>query len=91
MEDQEKEMWNKHKQNIRQMRNSRRSQFREIITDLTNAGFEIKEITPFQFRINDCLDIYPQNKRYHDIVKNERGDIRGIKFGEFVRNYFGIK
>jgi len=91
MEDQEKEMWRGHKEDMKKMRDSRRAQFHETIIELRNAGFEVVEITPFQYRINECLDIYPQNKRYHDIIKNERGDIRGIKFSDFVRKYFGIK
>jgi epoxyqueuosine reductase QueG len=76
---------------MNKMRGRRRYQFLEIINEFKELGFDIKEITEYQFRINDCLDIFPSNKRYHDITKNVRGDIRGSSFNQFIRNYFGLK
>lgn len=83
--------WKEHNDNMNKMRGRRRYQFLEIINEFKELGFDIKEITEYQFRINDCLDIFPSNKRYHDITKNVRGDIRGSSFNQFIRNYFGLK
>lgn len=43
------------------------------IERLKTKGYRIHEFTPYQFRINDVLDIYPMNKKWHDLVNNKRG------------------
>jgi hypothetical protein len=92
MDEQEfdREYWDNHKKQMKIMRDKRRDELSMALRNLRSAGFEIKTITPHQFRINECLDIYPANKRYHDVIKNKRGDIRGVRFEDFVKNYFGI-
>jgi len=76
---------------MNKMRERRRLVFLDTIDEFKGLGFDIKTITEYQFRINDCLDIFPSNKRYHDLTKNVRGDIRGKTFNQFIRNYFGLK
>ena len=46
----------------------------EAILRLRDEGFRVEQLTPYQFRIHDVLDLYPTRQRYHDIVRNERGD-----------------
>lgn len=91
MEDNEKELWKQHKQDMTNMRRRRQDTFREVIKEFRRMGFEVKELTPFQIRFNDCIDVYPSNKRFHDLKNNVRGDIRGKKFSDFLRNYFNIR
>ena len=91
MDEAEKQMWKDHKKEVDIMRQKRRGQFRETIKEFRDMGFDVKEVTPFQFRFNDSVDVYPSNKRYHDLTKGVRGDIRGIGFTKFLRQFFGLK
>ncbi len=36
-------------------------------------GLKIEELTPYQFRIDGDLDIYPTRRKWHDISMNTRG------------------
>jgi hypothetical protein len=70
----------------------RKQEFRRAEIELREKGFTVVRISETQYRINDCLDIFPNNKSYHDIVSNERGEINNKEaFEVFVKNYFGIK
>lgn len=40
---------------------------------LLKAKYTVQELTEFQWRINNHIDIYPVNGKWHDIKKNERG------------------
>jgi DNA-binding ferritin-like protein (Dps family) len=86
-----KEQWKEHEDEMNKMRSRRRYQFREIVREFRKMGFDVKEVSQFQYRFNDAIDIYPSNKRYHDLTKNVRGDIRGKSFNQFLREYFGLK
>lgn len=90
MNDEEKQTWRDHAEQMNNMRNRRRFQFYEIIKEFKRMGFDVREVSPFQYRFNDCIDIFPSNKRYHDLKKRERGDIRGKNFNQFLREYFGL-
>ncbi len=59
-----------------------------FLPQLEKEGFIVIEITPSQYRINNRLDIYPKNARWHDIKKNKRGSFYGRNLGNFVRGYF---
>ncbi len=38
------------------------------------GGYKIVDLNKgYQYRINDRIDLYPVNGRFHDIKKNERG------------------
>lgn len=90
MDENQKEDWDQHAKDMSEMRERRRNQFHAAKRDLRRLGFDVREITAFQFRVNETLDIYPSNRRYHDIRKNQRGDIRGISFGDFIKKHFGL-
>lgn len=47
----------------------------------------VKALTEYQFRINNRLDIYPRNQKWHDIKNNTRGDYRPNRLEAFVINY----
>jgi hypothetical protein len=51
------------------------------------AGFRIEEMTPYQFRINGRLDIYPIRRRYHDVKRDARGTYNAT-VTEFLKEFF---
>ncbi len=44
-----------------------------IYEQATRHGIEILLLSLYQYRLGSRLDLYPVHRRYHDIVKNERG------------------
>jgi hypothetical protein len=60
--------------------------YRYLIDRLGLQGFSIHEFTPYHFRINEILDVYPVNQRWHDIKANERGSYYDIF--DFVKKFF---
>ena len=46
---------------------------RDEILSLRNKGFKVTEITEYQYRINDTIDLYPVRGRYHNIKTQQRG------------------
>ena len=45
---------------------------RDILA-LAKAGYDVVCITPYQYRINGRLDLYPTHRKFHDIKMNKRG------------------
>jgi len=88
--DNDKENWRRHKEDMRIMRDRRRQRLKEAIRNFRGMGFEVVEISPYQYRFNNTLDIYPSNKRFHDLTKDTRGDIRDQNFDQFLRHFFGL-
>lgn len=41
-------------------------------------GLEWKMMTPYQFRIDETLDIYPTNKKWHDLQMGTRGEYKSL-------------
>jgi hypothetical protein len=40
---------------------------------LQKRGYQVHELTPYQFRVESILDLYPKRRRYHNITTQERG------------------
>lgn len=57
------------------------------IPELDGAGYSVKQLTPYQYRINGFLDVYPVNARFHDIRTGKRGSFHGQNLASFVRRY----
>lgn len=57
--------------NVRKI--NRRKEQTEEITRLAQKGFLVVKITDYQYRINAILDIYPTNKKFHNIATGKRG------------------
>lgn len=49
----------------------------ESIIALQHEGFKVERLSPFQWRINNRLDLFPTNRKYHDVIRNERGSYIG--------------
>lgn len=75
-EDEVSEMWRQHDAEMKTMRERRRIQFDKIVESLRLQGYSIRHVSPYQIRINEMLDIYPSNKRWHFLGDNSRGDLR---------------
>lgn len=58
----------------------------DAIRSLAAEGFRIEEKTPYQFRIEGVLDVYPIHNRYHDLKRNRRGGYRDVR--EFIHRFF---
>ena len=56
------------------------------IEDLKTQGFTVRQLTSWQYRINNRLDIFWQSRRYHDIKENKRGSYSDIL--TFVNRFF---
>ena len=48
------------------------------IFSLREKGYKIKQLTHYQFRINDKVDIYPTHNRYHILKSKERGGYKKL-------------
>lgn len=44
------------------------------ILALIGQGFAVEQLTPFHFRVNGMLDLFPTRKLYHDLRTNTRGE-----------------
>lgn len=53
---------------------------------LIRKGYDIEQKTIYHLRVNGRLDLYPVNRKYHDILKNERGTYQDIF--SFVDEFF---
>jgi hypothetical protein len=71
--------WEEHRRQQKERRRIRLARRTNEIKELTRAGFDIREITPYQFRIDGRLDIFPVHNRFHDIKTDERGGFKNIK------------
>ncbi len=62
----------------------------ELLKNLSGFRIEVKNRgradRVIQYRVNGRLDIYPKNKKWHDLLLNRRGSFTGSEV-DFVRNY----
>lgn len=77
---------NAHFKKKKQERDSRIRPIIENKLEKLSKKYSVEKKTEYQYRINEVLDIYPQNQRYHDIKKNKRGDYQNMI--KFVNNFF---
>lgn len=67
---------------MRAKQKENKARYKEVwtkkIEGLRRFGFDIQEFTPTHFRVAGFLDIFPVNRRYHDIRKNERGKYESL-------------
>ena len=45
----------------------------EKLEVLIAYDYQVQRLTQYQYRINGILDIYPVNKRWHDLRNGDRG------------------
>lgn len=77
-----------HDVEVKKNKQTQRDKRITFMLELLTEGFEIVQLTEYQFRINGRLDIYPTWAKWHDIKTNRRGSFRGINVKLFVRGQF---
>jgi len=71
------EMWKDYRKDQQERRSNRLSKRTNEILSL--KGHIVKQLTPYQFRIDGKVDVYPTHNRYHILATGKRGDYRKIK------------
>lgn len=73
------EVWAGYREAQQARRAARLGPRTEEILALKRAGFSVRELTPYQFRINGRLDLFPIHRRWHDVKTNTRGSYKAAK------------
>lgn len=80
------EMWREHRKELQARRADRRSGNTREIEALRDEGFTVRRLNECQFRIDEQLDLFPTNRRYHFIPRNKRGSYK--KARDVVQAFF---
>jgi len=67
-------------------RAQKQEDFWDSMKQRLEAKYHVRYLTQYQWRINDVVDIYPTNRLYHDLVKNERGSYEDMH--KFLTKHF---
>lgn len=67
-------------------RESQENFYLDLMDRLRRLGYQVRQLTPYQFRIEGRLDVYPVNRKWHDIKSNKRGSYGDVI--DFVRTFF---
>lgn len=70
------EAWREYRRAQQERRAARLPVRTEEILALTGKGFDVRQITDFQFRVDGALDLYPIHRRYHHLPSQKRGDYK---------------
>ena len=61
---------------------------RKKLDQLQREGFSLDELNDwYQIRVNERLDVYPRNRRFHDLHTGQRGGYEN-SFDDFIRWFF---
>lgn len=63
----------------RDERAARRSDNTESLLALEGLGFQVQPLTEYHFRINGVLDLFPTNRRFHNLRTGQRGSYNDVK------------
>ena len=74
----ETEAWKYYRLEQKQRRAERLPKRTEEILSLRESGFEVKQLTPYQFRINGAVDVYPIHNRFHELKSQWRGGYQDL-------------
>lgn len=67
------ELWREYRRAQQQRRAARLPIRTQEILKLRAKGFDVRELTEFQFRVDGALDLYPIHRRYHVLKTGKRG------------------
>jgi hypothetical protein len=70
--------WDYYRHSQQQRRVARLGSRVEAIGKLKRRGYEVQELTPYQFRINGLVDLYPIHNRWHNLHTGERGGAKDL-------------
>lgn len=74
----ETEFWKEVRKDRKVRAATRRYKGQFDLMQLESLGYDVKAITEYQWRINDAIDIFPTNNRYHNLNRNSRGHYRNL-------------
>ena len=80
------EMWREQREAQQARRFARLPKRVERLLALRAEGFEIEQKSPYHFRVNGRLDVWPVHNRYHDLKLKKRGGFPDVAV--FVRRFF---
>lgn len=55
---------------------------------LAELGIEAQYLSPYHIRFEGVLDVWPKNKKFHDIRRNTRGQYKDLV--SFCRKFFTV-
>lgn len=70
---------------VRSKKNSLRRDKAISLMERLDKIYQIKILTPYQFRFNNEIDIYPTNQKYHILKSGKRGEYRNLE--KFLKKY----
>lgn len=73
------EMWREHRRDLQERRATRRATRTDDIMALRDRGFTVRALTPYHFRINNVLDLYPTCNRFHNLLTQKRGSYQTVE------------
>lgn len=74
MSEEQIDIWRAMKETDKEDKEQRRKDLTQRLLNL-KGKYRIVQLTPYHFRINGVLDIYPTNGRFHNIKTGKRGPI----------------
>lgn len=85
------EMWRAIRHKRQDQRRARLGPRSEEISALERQGHSVRQLSPYQFRINERIDLFPTRQRYHDLKTQRRGSYGGESPLEVVARLLGVK
>jgi hypothetical protein len=87
------DLWREYRRAQQQRRTDRLPKRTAEILALRGKGVNVVQLTPYQFRLDGVIDLYPIHRRFHHLKTGQRGHyrtalavavwaIRGAKDGE---------
>lgn len=86
MSDDLADYWRAHKEELRERRQKRRARG-TVEIDQLGPAYRVERKSPYHFRINGLLDVWPTNRRFHCLRTQERGGYQSLDL--LVRAHFG--
>lgn len=57
----------------------RQARTHDLLLFCERYGHTVTDITPYQFRVNGCIDFYVTNGAWHDLQSGKRGDYHTVE------------
>lgn len=78
--------WDFYKEAQKSRRETRLPIRRRQILGLRSKGFNVRELTPYQYRINGEIDVYPIHNKFHNLKSGRRGGYKDVE--QFIDRHF---
>jgi len=70
------DLWREYRRAQQQRRAERLPKRTDEILALRGKGYDVRQLSDYQFRVDGALDFYPIHRRYHHITTGKRGDYK---------------